>query len=93
MLHFGLEKVNSFKKLFFSTRLPQICVAKESANAITLNFSQNVNKNKLKVGKFQSPRLSGFPAIKKTVTWVEAGRVYVHFVLIIIFVCTYKFPT
>ena len=32
-----------------------------------------VNQNKLKVLKFQSPRLNSFSAIKKTVTEVEGG--------------------
>ena len=39
-----------------------------------LSFSQNVNKNKLKVWKFQSHRLSRFLAITKTVTGVEGEK-------------------
>ena len=51
-----------------------------------------VNKKKLKAWKFQSYRLSSFSAITKTVTGVEGKRGSVRFVLIIIFVCTHKFP-
>ena len=38
-------------------------------------FHKTVNKNKLKVSKFQSHRISSFSAIKRTVTGVEGGGV------------------
>ena len=38
-----------------------------------LIFHKTVNRNKLKVRKFQSHKLGSFSAIKKTVTGVEGG--------------------
>ena len=38
-----------------------------------LIFHKTVNRNKLKVRKFQSHQLGSFSAIKKTVTGVEGG--------------------
>ena len=58
-------------------------------------FHKVVIRNKLKVLKFQSHRLSSFSAIKKTVTRVEVGDGgggSVLFILIMIFVCTHKRP-
>ena len=51
-------------------------------------FHKSVNRNKLKVCKFQSHRLISFSAIKETVTVLE-GCI---FILIIVFICTHKFP-
>ena len=50
LLHFGLDgvKIHKIRKIFFSAHLKQIYNTKQSTQAITLNFSQNVNKNKLK---------------------------------------------
>ena len=53
-------------------------------------FYKTVKRNKLKVWEFWSQRFNSFSAIKKTVTSVEGDGV--RFVLIIIFVCTHKFP-
>ena len=49
----GLEgvKILKIKKYYFSTHFQQICNTKQAIHAITLNFSQNANKNKLKVWK------------------------------------------
>ena len=41
---------------------------------LDLIFHKKVNKNKLKILKFQSHRLSSFSAIEKTITGVEAER-------------------
>ena len=70
LLHFGLEgdKIHKIRKMFFSYPLQQICNTKEFTHAITLNISQSVNKNKLKVWKFKClSRLVSFSATKKTV--------------------------
>ena len=62
----GICKIHSFlKKCFF---IPN------SNNAFTLNFSQNINKSKVKVWKFRSHRLTSFSAINKTITGVKVGE-------------------
>ena len=43
-------------------------------HAVTLSFHITVNRNKLKVWKFQGHWFGSFSAIKKTVTEVEGGR-------------------
>ena len=49
-------------------------------------FRNTVNRKKLKAWKFQSHRLTSFPAIKGTVNWVEAVMKFVLFLSLFLYV-------
>ena len=49
-------------------------------------FRNTVNRKKLKAWKFQSHRLTSFPAIKGTVNWVETVMKFVLFLSLFLYV-------
>ena len=72
-LHFGLEGVKNHrtKKCFFLPTSTKSAIKKESTHVLRSISHKTVNRNKLKVWKFQCHRLSSFSAITKTVTGVK----------------------
>ena len=71
MLHFGLAGVKHHKIFFLPTY--KSVIKYDPGMQLSLIFHKKVNRNKLKVRKFQSHRLSSFSAIKKIVIRVQEG--------------------
>ena len=69
LLHLLLET-----KIFFLTTYYKFAIKNNPFMQLRLIICKTVNKNKLKVWKFLSHRLSGFSAVKETVTRVEGRR-------------------
>ena len=68
LLHFGLEgfKIHKIKRKISLPISSKFAIQNNPLMQLR-NFSQSVNKNKLKLWKFQSKRLSSFLEIKKIV--------------------------
>ena len=91
----GVKNHKAKKRVFFLLTSDKSAIKNNPLMQLHSIFHKVVIRNKLKVLKFQSHRLSSFSAIKKTVTRVEVGDGgggSVLFILIMIFVCTHKRP-
>ena len=70
----GLKSIKLKKVVLFLPTPNKFLIQNNPLMQLRLNFHKTANKNKLKVCKCQSNRLSGFSAIKKTVTRVKGWR-------------------